>query len=45
MASKTKRKPVERVEHAQMFPNWVYQVPGFLLITLGFGSLLYMTLL
>jgi hypothetical protein len=32
-------------EHEYVFSDWVYQVPGYLLILGGFGTLLAMTFL
>lgn len=43
MASDTKRSATVDAEHVQMFPNWVYQIPGLLLIILGFGGILFLS--
>jgi len=44
MATKsTPRTPAED-EYEQMFADWVYQVPGALLIVVGFGGIAYLTL-
>lgn len=43
MAQKTGRTPTADAEYEQLFPDWVYQVPGFLLILLGFGGVLFVT--
>lgn len=44
MASKTKQSPTSGTEYAQQFPNWVYQVPGALLILVGFGTFVFLSL-
>lgn len=44
MASETRRAATGDGEYAQRFPNWVYQVPGILLIVGGFGGLAFMAL-
>lgn len=31
-------------DYEEMFPNFVYQIPGLVLILLGFGGLVFMTL-
>ena len=31
-------------EHEQMFPDWVYQIPGPVLVPVGFGGLLFLAL-
>jgi hypothetical protein len=44
MATKSTAAAAPNEEHEYMFADWVYTVPGFLLIIAGFGSLLMMTL-
>lgn len=44
MATKTDRRTPAGGEYEQAFPNWVYQVPGFVLMVGGFGGLAYLTL-
>lgn len=44
MATETAQKQTTDDAYEQMFPDWVYQVPGLLLMVGGFGSLIFMTL-
>ena len=30
-------------EYVEMFPGWVYQIPGALLIAIGFGGIVYLS--
>ncbi|MEF8857131.1 MAG: hypothetical protein V5A16_06890 [Haloplanus sp.] len=43
MASSTKQPVTADGEYAQMFPDWVYRIPGVVLMTLGFGGILFLT--
>jgi hypothetical protein len=43
MASRTKQRSTTSPEYEQAFPDWVYQVPGILLIAAGFGGLVFLT--
>jgi hypothetical protein len=31
-------------EYVEMFPDWVYQIPGAVLIAVGFGGIVYLAL-
>jgi hypothetical protein len=31
-------------EYVEMFPGWVYQIPGAVLIAIGFGGVAYLSL-
>ena len=31
-------------EYVEMFPGWVYQIPGAVLIAVGFGGVVYLSL-
>ena len=31
-------------EYVEMFPGWVYQIPGAVLIAVGFGGIAYLAL-
>jgi hypothetical protein len=44
MAKKSPQPTTTADEYEQMFPNWVYQVPGFVLIVAGFGGIAFLTL-
>jgi len=43
MASKV-TQPTDGDEYVEMFPDWVYQIPGFVLIAVGFGGVAYLSL-
>jgi len=43
MASKVTRT-TDADEYVEMFPDWVYQIPGLLLIAVGFGGVAYLSL-
>ncbi|RMB12551.1 hypothetical protein [Haloplanus aerogenes] len=42
MASKETRPTT--ADELDMFPDWVYQIPGLILIALGFGGVVYLSL-
>lgn len=44
MATKTTQQTADADEYVEMFPWWVYMIPGFVLITLGFGGIAYLAL-
>ncbi len=44
MATEKAQKQTTDSAHEQMFSNWVYQIPGLLLMAGGFGALLFMSL-
>jgi len=44
MATKTTRSTADADEYEEMFPGWVYLVPGALLIAVGFGGIVYLAL-
>lgn len=44
MASKTAQQTAAD-EYEQLFADWVYQVPGLILMLGGFGALAFVTLL
>jgi|GEM_PF-5379823 len=43
MASKVTQETTD--EYVEMFPDWVYQIPGLVLIAAGFGGVAYLSLL
>lgn len=43
MATDTNRPTTVDAEHAQLVPDWVYQIPGLLLIIIGFGGVLFLS--
>jgi len=43
MATKTTPEPDDG-EYVEMFPDWVYQIPGIVLIAVGFGGIVYLSL-
>lgn len=43
MATETAQKQTTDSAHEQMFSDWVYQIPGLLLIVGGFGALVFMS--
>ncbi|MFB6148669.1 MAG: hypothetical protein ABEJ48_03300 [Halobacteriales archaeon] len=43
MATKTTRQSDTVDEYDQMFADWVYQVPGVVLIAMGFGGMTLLT--
>jgi hypothetical protein len=45
MGTKTTSQTTDADEYAEFFPNWVYQIPGLLLIAIGFGGIVYLALL
>ena len=40
----TKTRPQPDGEYVEMFPDWVYQIPGIVLIAVGFGGVAYLAL-
>lgn len=44
MATKASHQTSTDSEYEQLFADWVYQVPGFVLMAGGFGSLAFMAL-
>jgi hypothetical protein len=44
MASKVTNQSTDSDEYVEMFPAWVYQIPGILLIAAGFGGVVYLSL-
>lgn len=44
MASKEIRQTTGGDEYVEMFPDWVYQIPGLVLIAVGFGGVAYLSL-
>jgi hypothetical protein len=43
MATKATQRPDDG-EYVEMFPDWVYQIPGAVLMALGFGGVVYLSL-
>ena len=43
MATKATQQPDDG-EYVEMFPDWVYQIPGIVLIAVGFGGIAYLAL-
>jgi len=43
MASKETRQPTD-ADELDIFPDWVYQIPGLVLIAVGFGGVVYLSL-
>jgi hypothetical protein len=43
MATKTTQQTPDD-EYVEMFPGWVYQIPGAVLIAVGFGGIAYLAL-
>lgn len=43
MATKTTTPTPADDEHEQLFADWVYQIPGALLMVIGFGGIAYLT--
>jgi len=44
MATETSQQTSTDSEYEQLFADWVYQVPGLVLMVGGFGSLAFMAL-
>ena len=45
MATKATQSSVDTDEYVEMFPGWVYMLPGAVLIAVGFGGIAYLSLL
>jgi hypothetical protein len=44
MATKATAKTADADEYVEMFPAWVYMIPGAILIAIGFGGVAYLAL-
>jgi hypothetical protein len=45
MATETTEQPAGADEYEELFPGWVYSIPGLLLIAIGFGGIVYLSVL
>lgn len=45
MTAKATRQTTDADEYEEMFPDWVYQLPGLILMAVGFGGVAYLSLI